>query len=193
LPLQSLGDIIYITMTGLTTYEEIGGSTVDSYRLERSFGSSGIWEIIQGDPVPSLNLEISISGHTLGETYHFRASAGNIHSWGAYSDILTVVATTVPEKPDPTVITIENTDFKISWTPPDDNYGAITKYIITIRQAEGAYSEELTYCDGTDTTIVAQAFCIVPGSVLRAAPYSLTFDTLVQAKLIACNLNGCGD
>ena len=34
---------------------------------------------------------------------------------------------------------------------------------------------------------------MVPGDVLRAAPYSLTFDTLVQAKLIACNLNGCGD
>lgn len=29
-------------------------------------------------------------------------------------------------------------------------------------------------------------------TVLRAAPYSLQYDSLIRVKVSACNLNGCG-
>ena len=35
-------------------------------------------------------------------------------------------------------------------------------------------------------------YCLIPLSNLRQAPFSLIFDTLIRAKITACNLNGCG-
>jgi hypothetical protein len=39
--------------------------------------------------------------------------------------------------------------------------------------------------------VVSQTYCLIPEVVLRASPWNLLFDKLIQAKVQACNQNGC--
>ena len=55
------------------------------------------------------------------------------------------------------------------------------------------FTEELVYCDASEELIVLQRYCLIPHSVLTAAPFSLTFDTLIQAKVRAINRNGASE
>ena len=55
------------------------------------------------------------------------------------------------------------------------------------------YTEELVYCDASQELIVLQKYCLIPHSVLTAPPFSLTFDTLIQAKVRAYNRNGVSE
>lgn len=155
-PLSSGNGIIYIRLVELTTYTEIGGAAIDSYYFERTIGDSGVWtQVHDGDfSTYQANLGYETSGNTLGETIQFRAKASNIHGWGLMSDPLVVISSSVPEKPIPPVITIENLDVKISWTQPNDNHGQISSYIIRIA-AEGTdtFTEETVNCDGSEIMI----------------------------------------
>ena len=45
-PLMSQFNDIYISITPLTTYEEIGGSDVDEFMIESSIGETGVWNLI---------------------------------------------------------------------------------------------------------------------------------------------------
>jgi hypothetical protein len=45
-PLQSQFDSIYISISPLTTYEEIGGSEVDEYYIESSIGDTEDWQLV---------------------------------------------------------------------------------------------------------------------------------------------------
>jgi hypothetical protein len=47
-------------------------------------------------------------------------------------------------------------------------------YRILIKEEDGDYSEETTYCDGTDPTTKANRYCTIPMSVLVGSPYLLT-------------------
>lgn len=69
---------------------------------------------------------------------------------------------------------------KVEWVAPDDNGAAITAYRILIAQSDGTMNEESTYCPGSDATLMANAYCLVPFIALRASPY-----TLVQGDLVA--------
>jgi hypothetical protein len=58
---------------------------------------------------------------------------------------------------------------KIAWTQPHDGSDTITSYTIEILQYlaasdaynTGVYATELTECDGSDSTIVANLYCVV--------------------------------
>ena len=64
-------------------------------------------------------------------------------------------------------------NFKISWTAPNRNYGEITNYIVKIAHSGSPlYSQELTNCDGSDPTIVALNYCLIPSTVLREEPFN---------------------
>jgi len=57
-----------------------------------------------------------------------------------------------------------------------------------ILESDGlTYSDELTYCDGTTSTIVYYHYCDIPMTTFRASPFSLTLDTLIVAKIAAIN------
>ena len=154
-PTLSPYDLIYLTVEGLTTYTENGGSDVDSYFVEMSIDSTDVWTVIQGDEGSyTLNLALETSGHTLGNTVNFRAKAHNIHGWGELSEPLTVVASTMPDQPEPPVISIEDLNVKISWSAPNNNYAQISSYIIKIaNEAKDSFEEQTTYCDGSDIMV----------------------------------------
>lgn len=55
---------------------------------------------------------------------------------------------------------------------------------------EVTYSLELTYCDGSDPTIVSATQCAVPVSTLRAEPFELEWGAHVYTKVVAINVYG---
>lgn len=92
-----------------------------------------------------------------------------------------------------TSIDLTTGNVRISWTAPNSNAEPITKYKIEILQADGTtFTESLLYCDGSSSIILANMYCLVPMSVLRASPYSLTYGTIVKAQASAYNQFGWG-
>jgi len=58
---------------------------------------------------------------------------------------------------------------------------------VEIRQANLLFSEELTYCDGSNESVIDALSCSVPISVITQYPYSLPWGSEVFAKVIAYN------
>ena len=63
----STGAMIVIDLVELTSFDEIGGSSIDNYRVEISEALSGTWTTVSGSP--SLDLQVAILGLTAGSTY----------------------------------------------------------------------------------------------------------------------------
>jgi hypothetical protein len=59
-----------------------------------------------------------------------------------------------------------------------------------VQQTDSQFSIALTDCDGSQSSIVAAASCVIPVNTLRNAPYSLDWGSSVYAKLIATNVEG---
>jgi hypothetical protein len=70
---------------------------------------------------------------------------------------------------------------RLSWELPDYDGGSpLVSYRVKIQDHQGSFVEDLANCDGTDSDIRANLFCIIPMPVLRSEPYSLTLgDTVV--------------
>ena len=81
----------------------------------------------------------------------------------------------------------------VRWDEPDSNHADILRYRVTLLQSDGNYSEETLYCDASAVLIRLQRFCLIRHSVLTQEPFSLTYDTLIQAKIEAFNRNGWSD
>lgn len=133
-----------------------------------------------------------ILGLVTGNTYTIRSRAHNIQGWGAYSPVLTVVSSAIPDHPLPATTAIVNLDLQISWDAEDDNYSPIISYIVKIGTQDGlTFLESMVYCDGSTSQVLSNKICLVPVSKLRQAPWNLQFDKLVQAVVQSCNRNGC--
>lgn len=52
------------------------------------------------------------------------------------------------------------------------------------------FIENLDYCNGADTTIVANTECTIPLSSLTSEPFSLTLDNEIQFQVNAHNAYG---
>ena len=134
---------------------------------------------------------VTTSPLTGGTTYRFKVRAHNIHGWGLWSDEVSEITSGLPDTPSPLNVHIVNLDVNFSWTAPNSNFAAIIAYQITIGQSDGStFTEQIQYCNGQSSNIVAQSYCLVPETVLRLPPYSLTFDTPITATVRALNRNG---
>ena len=101
------------------------------------------------------------------------------------------VVSGVPDQPDAPIVQIINLDVKVQWTEPNDNHATVTAYEVTLAHSDGTtFTAETQYCDASQELIILQRYCLIPHSVLVEAPFSLTFDTLIQAKVRAINRNG---
>lgn len=115
-----------------------------------------IWESRQGsENSKSLLLTFMVDQLTPGKSYKFKVQAHNIHGWGLNSDVLTVVASGIPEVPAPVTVSIENVAVKISWTPPFNNFAPITRYLVTVKQTDGTFTAQTFYCDASQALILA--------------------------------------
>jgi hypothetical protein len=66
-------------------------------------------------------------------------------------------------------------DILISWSSPASNGEIITAYKIEIfNEAQTTWSQDLTYCDGSQFSVLSSLYCLIPMSDLIASPFLLT-------------------
>jgi hypothetical protein len=62
---------------------------------------------------------------------------------------------------------------------------------VLIRHGDGInFSEEPSYCDGSDPAIVSATICNIPGQTLNDAPFEIPWGSNVYVKIIATNVKG---
>lgn len=54
------------------------------------------------------------------------------------------------------------TDVQVDWDAPFDNYEAISAYDIVLLTSADSQVQDLTNCDGSDSTILANTVCSIP-------------------------------
>lgn len=93
----------------------------------------------------------------------------------------------------PVTTQVYNIYVKISWSAPINNGAEITAYNIEILNGDGFTYSSSANCNGADSTIVSQLYCMVPMEELTSATgFNLAYSTLIQAKAQAYNLKGWG-
>jgi hypothetical protein len=92
---------------------------------------------------------------TLGETYDFIVYSRNSHGFSLQSETLSMVCAFKPASPTNALSANDGQDAVITWTAPANNGSPITAYRVVFKTSVNTYAEELTYCDGTDATIVS--------------------------------------
>lgn len=65
--------------------------------------------------------------------------------------------------------------------------------MVEIKDVTDSYLPYTASCDGADPTIVANRYCYVEMSVLRASPYSLAKGDKVVVRAMAKNIKGFND
>ena len=179
--MPTLGDNIALTQLEVEwlalTSTATGGAAIDSYEVQYDANTNGLtWTSLQGeDGNFALLLSITVNSLTSGLAYQFKVRAHNDLDWGDYSPVATFYTYDFPGAPTNVETSYNNMNIKISWQAPPSNGKAITAYKIVIEDSLASnFEEELSYCNGADTDIVAQLHCEIPLSVLRTTPFSLT-------------------
>jgi hypothetical protein len=164
-----------------------GGVAVDDYQI--SLGEVGGDYAVIASGVTAT--QYTATDLTFGVTYKLRMEARNSYSFSVYSEEIELYCGFKPEPP--TVVSTTNVadEVMLAWNAPVDNGATVTAYRIFIVQHDGVtYSEETVQCVGTDPTLVSTRECVVPLTLLRAAPYSLVLDDEIYIKIISINSFG---
>jgi len=64
---------------------------------------------------------------------------------------------------------------------------------VLILKSDGTYLQELNNCDGSSQTVINAKSCIIPLTILRASPFSLSYNDPVNVKVSAINNYGTSD
>ena len=128
-----------VDWVALSLTSETGDSPILSYHLQWDSGSSGVtFTDLVGYPSNSLVLTYLISsGVSSGNTYQFKVRAKNLYGWGAYSTVLSLKASSVPDQPAAVTTSKDALNVRITWVAPADNSEAITAYQILIVNSVG--------------------------------------------------------
>ena len=86
--------------------------------------------------------------------------------------------------------TIDGLVVKVTWSAPFDNFDDITKYLIEIRHKDFISFSESGDCNGSLESVVSSRECSISLQVLRTAPYLLTQDDYIVARVKAFNSFG---
>lgn len=78
----------------------------------------------------------------------------------------------------------------LTWNLPANNGLPLTSYSILIQKSDGNYLQQLSYCDGSTSTVINARTCTVPLSALTTSPYNLILGQPVNIKVSATNLYG---
>ena len=113
----------------LPTDAGTGGAEITSVEIRRWNSSTGRWDIIKDDLAKDAN-EYTDTGLDPGTTYSYQVRAVNEAGPGVWSNVGTGTTTTVAPAAPVLTATADEQDIELSWTVPDDNGAAITRYEI---------------------------------------------------------------
>lgn len=137
----------------LTTNAQTGGLPITSYQLDYDQGTN-TWTDLIGLSSDSTATSHTVNSLTAGTPYKFRVRAKNAINFGDYSAEVTLTPSAKPSTMTAPVITLDEPYAKISWSAATNNGADITAYTITIMQSDDTtFTEETTYCDGSDSVI----------------------------------------
>ena len=175
-----------------------GMTSILSYHLQWDAGSNGaVQNELVGESTDYLGTTYTVSsGVSPGARYQFRVRARNNLGWGAFSTWAAVDAANRPGKMAAVTSELDPATggIKFSWVAPDDGKSAITAYTLEIAYGSGpSWSTETVSCDASSSTVMTAKSCVVPMATLRAAPFSMVYGTVVQARARAYNAYGWGD
>jgi hypothetical protein len=179
----------------LTAAGSDGGSTILSYGLEQDDGAGGAFSVVAGsspDLAPyTLNSKLLTTAIVSGATYRLRYRAYNVHGWGAYSPIGTIIAATPPDAPAAPTLTLSTTNVVIAWTAPTNTGGsgiAITAYRVEMRLRDGS-TYQIATCTETDAVVVSSTTCTLVMTDLTSSTGSYAYiqGDEITARITAAN------
>lgn len=187
---------IEVLWSSLTLRDDIRANNVLSYNLQWDKGTNGVtWEDLVGYNTETTSTSFNaVTGIIGGQLYQFKVRAKNLYGWGSFSPVTTIRASQFPD-PVATITTANAlTDVLISWTAPDDNFESVTSYSLQVLDNTGLqYHDANSYCTEDAATILANRLCTISMAELRAAPFSLTFNKVVVARVKSTNQFGTSD
>lgn len=130
------------------------------------------------------------TGLTTGYYYTFKVRARNSFGFSDYTETLTILCAEEPATPAAPTTRRENDNIVVEWTEPANNGAALSSYTVFIGKSDLSFELETSYCDGADSTIMANTACTIPLSVLKADPFNLVQGDSVYAKLYSTNMFG---
>ena len=155
--------------------DELKGSQISSYYLQWDKGTNGVsWYDLVGLADPYLQLEyIAYFGDIVpGSNYQFRLKAQN--EYGLSQEWSPITTITANARPNPVTIPVtaiqDDTNVRISWTTPSDNYSSILQYEILIMSFSGTFYQH-SDCTGSDPLVTQ---CDVSITSLREGNFLLT-------------------
>lgn len=175
-----------VTWTALTGSARGGQAVlITSYEVYWD-QSTGVWESLTS----TSDLFALKTGLTGGTTYSFKVRAYNKYGEGDFTEVVTIQTSQAPEVPTAPTVEIVGGYVKISWDAPFENYRPILGYgyQVLIGTNAGTFVEKKTLCDGVAQE--ATRYCLVDMHELRASPFNLAYEDLVQAKVLAANERG---
>ena len=163
-----------------------GGQTVESYRIQQRV-VGGSFSVVASGVTSKTYTAQSL---TLGTEYEFTVESYNAQGFSSPSATFTILHALPPVISAPTTSN-SGQNIIVDWTAADAQGSAVTSYLVELRQSDGTtFSTDATNCDGSDSTIMANTECTIPLSVLTAAPFSLTLNTDIYARVTATNSKG---
>lgn len=127
---------------------------------------------------------------TFGNTYKFIVQAENAFGLSVATAELVLLSATVPLAPDSVATSVLADQLVVTWAEPSAQGSPITGYRVYIRQNDLLYEQDLVACDHSSSTTLT---CSIPLATLIIAPFSLSKDQSVFAKVRAINFYGDGD
>lgn len=176
------------TTVGLTWQEGVsnGGKPILDYKVWYDQGTSSYVAL-----TTVTSESYTATGLTPGNTYKFKVQSRNSVGYSTYSNEVSVLAAQVPDQPATPTTTVSFETVVVVFSAPYNGGSTITEYQILIRQSDGStYSQDLTDCNGADSTIIQTRRCTIPFDTLRAAPFSLPWGSSIYAKIVATNIMG---
>jgi len=90
--------------------------------------------------VSGLNLKTYTASNLItGTSYKFIVSATNKVGLGETSDVVSILAAQIPDKPTTPTTVFINDDIIISWSAPESRGSPILGYLVTIKRFDETY------------------------------------------------------
>lgn len=128
-----------------------GGDSIIDYRISFAQESSVYTVLAVGVTAK----EYTATGPTAGLYYKFKVEARNYLYYSLPSSAVQILCATIPEVPNTPTSTNSADYVVVDWEAPTNNGIEISLYSIKFRQSDNTYTEDATYCLGSDPAIVA--------------------------------------